>query len=128
MNIFIDFRKMSGSFVFAFRGIVKTVRNEQNFRFHLIFIIPVLISGFYIGLKVQEWGIIIISIFFVLVSEMFNTAMEKLCDKVCRGEKNYEIALIKDISAGAVLLSSVNAVIIGIIFLLIPLIRKLFAI
>jgi diacylglycerol kinase (ATP) len=126
MNRFFNFRKMTRSFVFSAKGIVNAALNEQNFRFHLLFIIPVIIAALYLSLKTIEWGFIIISIFLVLVSEMFNTALERLCDKLSRGKRNRKIAFIKDVSAGAVLLSAVNAVIIGIIFILIPLVRKLF--
>ena len=126
MKNFINLKKMRLSLLHAFSGIFKTVLLEQNFRFHLIFIILVLITGFYLGISSLEWGFVILSIFFVLVSELFNTALERLCDRYGGGKKSKKIAIIKDISAGAVLLAALNAVIIGVIFLLIPLVKKLF--
>jgi diacylglycerol kinase (ATP) len=128
MNKLFDLRKMALSFIFAFRGIYKTAANEQNFRFQVLFIVPVILIGMYLPLNPPKWGLVIISIFFVLASEMFNTAIEKLCDKYAgAGKIDKDIGLIKDISAGAVLLSAAGASVIGIIFLLIPLIRKLTA-
>ncbi len=126
MKSIINFKKLGSSFVFAFKGIFITAKLEQNFRFHLIIIIPVLIAGFYLMIKPLEWGLIIISIFFVLACELFNTALEKLCDESGGGKHSKKIGVIKDISAGAVLLAAINAVIIGVIFLLIPLVKKIF--
>ncbi len=116
---------MAVNFSFAFQGIIQTAKKEQNFRFHLIIIIPVILSGFYLKLNVLEWGLIILSIFFVLGSELWNTSIERLCDIISKQKRNDKIGLIKDISAGAVLLSAVNAVIIGILIILVPLIKKI---
>ena len=124
MKKIINFRKLAFSFSFAFKGLLHTARLEQNFRFHLIAIIPAVIVSFYLSIGPVEWGLIIISIFFVLVSEMFNTALEKLCDEQSGGKKSGKIGIIKDISAGAVLLSALNALIIGVIFLAVPLVNK----
>ena len=65
------------------------------------------------------------SIGFVLVSELLNTAIEELGDEAARGEVNPRIRNAKDISAAAVLLSSLTALIIGIIILFIPFVGRI---
>ncbi len=119
-----DLKKICKSFVFAFKGIFQAYKSEQNFRFHIIIIPLVIAAGFYLQLTPASWGLIIISIFFVLISELWNTAIEKLCDLTFGLKRDQGIAVVKDIAAGAVLLTAVNAVIIGIILIAWPLIRK----
>jgi diacylglycerol kinase len=61
----------------------------------------------------------------VLVSELFNTAVERLGTDAASGEQRSAIRNIKDISAAAVLVSALTALAIGVIILLIPLSRKI---
>ena len=81
--------------------------------------------GIYLGLSALEWGLVIFAIGFVLVSELFNTAIERLGDKASEGKIDQMIRNAKDISSAAVLLSALAALVIGIIFLFIPLAQKL---
>lgn len=119
----MNFIKFIKSFQFAVEGIFSALKSEQNFRFQLFFVLPVVIIGIIVKLKLIEWCVISGAVFFVLTSELFNTAVEKLSDYACKKEAVPEIKLIKDISAGAVLLSALNAVIIGIFLLILPLVK-----
>ena len=114
-------------FSYAFRGILTAFRSERNLRIHIIAALLAVALGFFLGLSILEWGFIIFAIGFVLVSELFNTAIERLSDKVAGEQQDNIIGKIKDISAGAVLVSAFTALAIGIIFLFIPLVEKLFA-
>ena len=120
-----DFQKILKSFSYAFNGIISAIKSEQNLRIHIVAAIFVIITGFYLSFSAERWGIVIVSIFFVFVSELWNTAIEKLCNKISNGEKSKDIGIIKDISAGSVFLSALSALIIGIIFIVIPLVKKI---
>jgi diacylglycerol kinase (ATP) len=85
------------SFFYAFRGIVITLKSERNFRIHIVAMVLAVALGFYLGLSPVEWGFIIFAIGFVLVSELFNTALERLSDKVAGGQNDSMISKVKDI-------------------------------
>lgn len=106
------------SFVYALEGIVSFFRREHNARIHLVIALFVLV--FSVTLKLNKWEVVavVFSIAFVWVAEMFNTAIEKSMDLISL-EEHPQIKFIKDISAGAVLIASVSAVIVG-CFIFIP--------
>ena len=102
------------SFGHAFKGIQSFFKVESNAIIHLIAAIGVIITGFVFKIELAEWLWISVAIALVFVSEMFNSAIEELCN-LHSTEVNPKIKIIKDISAGAVLLVSFLAIIIGII-------------
>jgi diacylglycerol kinase len=69
-------------------------------------------------------GLIILIIGFVLVAELFNTAIERLGDEAANGVQKQLIKRAKDIAAAGVLLSALTALILGILFLVIPFIQS----
>lgn len=104
-------KKFFKSFVFASSGFRYALK-EQNFVIELFCAITVI--GFSIFFKINkiEWIIILINIAVVLMAELFNTAIENLCDLV-HTEMHPAIKIIKDISAAAVLLVAICACICG---------------
>ncbi|WP_104381075.1 diacylglycerol kinase family protein [Sphingobacterium sp. HMA12] len=102
------------SFSYAFNGLKIVGREEHNFRIHLVAAILVIILSCLLRISRYEWLAVIFSIGFVLVCELLNTAIEHLADFICQ-EKNPSIKKIKDIAAAAVLLSSLTALLIGLI-------------
>jgi diacylglycerol kinase len=102
------------SFTYAFRGIVSVIRFQHNFRIHLTIAMAVIIAGLWLGLSNIEWILVVIVIGFVLVTEMINSAIEELTDMVSP-EKNIKAGLVKDIAAGAVLVSAISAAITGLL-------------
>ena len=101
-----------GSFLPAFKGIGIAFKSERNLRLHLIAVVFVTIISFALGISITEWLIILVLFALVISMELINTAIEKLSD-VVQPEKDDRIGIIKDISAGAVLLSAIIALIIG---------------
>ena len=101
-------------FFYAGRGLLNALA-ERNFRFHLCAAATVIFfaAKFY-SFDKAEWAILLLTCAVVLSLECVNTALERLCDKVCP-EKDELIRKCKDIAAGAVLVSAVFAVVIGII-------------
>jgi diacylglycerol kinase len=102
------------SFGYAARGFIYILRYEHNARIHLFISGVVLIMGFLLHIKRVEWVLVLLCMGFVLAAEMINTAIEKLSDIVSL-QKNEKIRVIKDISAAVVLLSSIIAMISGLI-------------
>ncbi|WP_070138602.1 diacylglycerol kinase [Crocinitomix algicola] len=100
------------SFFNAFRGIYILFKTERNAQIHLAAIIVVGISGFYLAISSTDWLFVCSAITAVVVAEGFNTAIEKTLDFISTQE-NPKIGVIKDIAAGAVLLSALYAIIIA---------------
>lgn len=100
------------SFKYAFAGITSFVKSEPNVKIHLFMTLLVLIGGFYFEISSIEWILSILAIGMVLSAEAFNTAIEHLTDLV--SPDYHELAgKTKDVAAGAVLIASIAAAIIG---------------
>src|SRR5690606_10319159 len=102
------------SFSYAFNGLKIVWQEEHNFRVHLVAAILAIMLSYLLRISYYEWLAVIFAIGFVLVCELLNTAVEHLADFVCQ-EKNPDIKRIKDIAAAAVVLSSLTALLIGLI-------------
>ncbi|MDF2516114.1 MAG: diacylglycerol kinase [Sphingobacterium sp.] len=100
------------SFGYAFNGLKIVWREEHNFRVHLLAAVLAIALSWALRISPYEWLAVVFSIGFVLVCELLNTALENLADFVCP-EKNPNIKRIKDIAAAAVMLSSLTALLIG---------------
>lgn len=110
----INIPKVLRSFRFAGQGILNLFRYENNAKVHLLVAIVVISIGFWLRFTVTEWAIILTQIGLVWAAEAVNTAIEKLCDVVSPGH-NPTIGTIKDLAAGAVLIVSIVAVVVGIL-------------
>ena len=110
-------QKRFQSFVFAYRGIIYLLRTQHNAWIHLAFTIIAILLGICFSITQFEWIAISLCIGIVFAAETFNTSIELLCDaRFTEYDKRAEI--IKDTAAGAVLIVSVAAAIVGgIIFL-----------
>ena len=100
------------NFRYAFKGIEIAWREERNFRFDTAYAVATLGLGWFFGLSKIEFLIVIFMIGFVLTAETFNTALEELCDKF-QPTHDPHIGKIKDLAAAAVLVSSITALIVG---------------
>ena len=104
------------SFQHAYQGIVSAVRTQRNLRFHFFAAIGVLIAGLLVGVSELELAVLLLTIVVVFVVEMLNTSLEFVVDLVTT-EYHPLAKLAKDVSAGAVLVSSVGAVLVGLLVL-----------
>ena len=118
-------KRLIKSFVYALRGIYLTFKTERNFKIQITALCLVVASGIYLDITPLEWGILTLTIGFVLAAESFNTAIERISDEIAAGKQSISIRNIKDISAGAVLLSAISALVIGILILFIPFIQHM---
>jgi len=110
-------RGITSSFGYAFEGVTQAFRSEPNFRIHLVITIIVFILGWYLKITQTEWTITILTISATVVLELINTAIEAVVDLA--SPKISKLAKIaKDVSAAAVLISSLAAAAVGIIIFL----------
>lgn len=102
------------SFKYAIHGFNHIIREEHNFRIHLTLGLLTIILGYYFGLSRYEWILTLASIGSVLILEVINTSIERICNLIS-SEHNPEIKIIKDLASFAVLLASMTALLIGLI-------------
>lgn len=105
------------SFDYSFQGIIHFFKQEHNARIHLVMAILSIVAGFWLAINAYEWIAIVLCIIIVLLAEMLNTAIERLCDAV-HPTTHPLIKACKDVASGAVLLCAIGSVLIAsIIFL-----------
>lgn len=98
----------------SLKGVIRMLRSERNFQLEVFALLINIFLIIYLELSQEHAAIIFLVCFAVLSTEMLNTAIEKLCDFV-HPEFSERIGLIKDISAGAVLLLAIAALIIALL-------------
>jgi diacylglycerol kinase len=96
-------RKHIASYGYAFRGIYRAFRYEANMLFHLAGAFGVVVLNYMLNITRTEWLFTLILIGLVWMAEVFNTAIEKLADRVTE-EHDSLIGHAKDLAAGAVLI------------------------
>ena len=96
----------------ALQGICQFFRHERNGRLQVLIAFFVFLAGILLSISIVEWLVIILFTSLVISMEMFNSALEKLCDKI-NPEWDPEIKVIKDMAAGAVLWTSLLSIVAG---------------
>lgn len=103
---------MKVSFKHAISGIIWTLKNQQNFRIHLVISLAVLCLSFFLKVSKTETLLLVFAIVIGLTSEMINTAVEEVTNLITiKWAKQAKIA--KDVSAGMMLLTAIGAAIVG---------------
>ena len=100
------------SFNFAFEGIIHVLRTQRNLRIHFAIAFAVLILALIVNVTKMELIALLISVTFVLIAEMLNTAVEAAID-IATTSFDPMAKLAKDIAAGAVLIAAINALAVG---------------
>ena len=113
------------SFKYAFSGISYVLKTSRNFKIQLIFAVTSLMFGFLLQISQSNYLILIATIMSVLILEILNTSIESIVDLVVKKEFSSLAKIAKDTSAGAVLLASINSVIIA-VYIFVPQIKLLF--
>lgn len=111
MSRFTQFKK---SLIHAYRGLYYALQNEKNFQNEVIFALIVFFAMFYFGVTRAEMVVLILVIMGVLLAELVNTVMERVVD-ILKPRIHPYARLIKDLMAAAVLLTSILALVIGVI-------------
>jgi len=100
------------SFSCAIEGVLYVLKTQRNMRVHFSAAAVIIVAALVLNISRMELLLICIAIFFVLFAEMVNTAAELTIDLI--SETYHPLArLVKDIGAGAVMISSINAIVIG---------------
>ena len=99
----------------ARKGFRIVLKSEMNIRVHIIIALLALIFAYLLNFSVVEYCIVLITISMVIVSEMLNTAIEFTLDSIYHNRYSRMVGMAKDISAGAVMVASVVAAIIGVV-------------
>ena len=108
-------KKQLKSFGCAIKGFFGAVCSEGHLRFHLVAAVYVLVFSSFYNFTAAQWAVLIILSAVVIAAELVNTAIEDTCDAVTT-EQNEHIRRAKDMAAGAVLVLSIAAAAIAVIF------------
>ncbi|MGX7262770.1 diacylglycerol kinase family protein [Enterococcus crotali] len=101
------------SLEFALQGIKTVFKEERNMRTHVFMGIVAIVAGFIFQLVISEWLWLLLAIFLVLAMEIINTVFENVVDMVTDFHFHPIGKKIKDMAAGAVLLTTGFAVVVG---------------
>jgi diacylglycerol kinase len=100
------------------------VRTQKNAWVHAVATVTVILTAFWLELKMRDWAVLILTIAMVWTAEFLNTALEIVVDLA--SPKSHPLARVgKDVGAAAVLIAALSAVIIGLLILGSPLIEKI---
>lgn len=110
-------KKFLRGFKYATNGIMSVIKSEINFRVHIVMALYVLFFAFIGEVSISEFATLCALIAIVLALELINTALEALCDRITR-ERDAIIGKVKDLCAGAVLISAIFAATAGLFIFL----------
>ncbi len=111
------FGRKAMKFRVALNGFLHALKHELHMKVHLAAAALVCSAGWYFEISKCEWLAIIICIASVFAAEVFNSAIEQLCNTL-HPAQDKGIGLVKDMAAGAVLVTAVGAAIVGVIVFL----------
>ena len=124
MSIKPFFRSRAASFGHALRGWGHVLKTQQNAWIHSLVAAVVVAMGLWLELPGSEWAILVLTIAMVFTAEFINTAIEAVVDLA--SPVHHPLAKVgKDVGAGAVLVSSLAAIIVGLLILGPPLWARL---
>jgi len=107
--------------IFSFRsaliGIKTAFNSQKNLRVHIFIGIFIIVIGIFLKVSITEYLFLLLTILLVIISEMFNTALEFTVD-LFSTEYSTQAKKAKDVSAAGVLINALFAIIIGIIIFL----------
>jgi len=105
-------RSIIDSFNYAISGIITSIKTERNMLIHYTIAIGIVGLSLFFDFSKLEFLILLLTTTLVVVAELINTAIEKTVDMITK-DFHPVAKIVKDISAGAVLISAINAMIVG---------------
>lgn len=112
-------RSILWSFNYAIEGMVWTLRTQRNMRVHLTIAVLVAIGSLLLGVTRTQLVAIVFAISLVFLTELVNTAIEAAVD-VATDHYDPLAKIAKDVAAGAVMVSAINALIVAYLVLFEP--------
>jgi diacylglycerol kinase (ATP) len=100
------------SFDHAFQGLVYSVRHQRNMRIHFAVAVVVLVASVFLDVSRLELVVVCVTIAFVLMAELINTAVEAVVD-IVTDEFDPRAKAAKDVAAGAVLVAAINSLVVA---------------
>lgn len=100
------------SYRYAAKGVKYTLSTQVNIWVHLLIAVVVLVLAYFLHFTPNQFMILIVIIGFVIVAELYNTAIEEMTN-LLSPEFNPQAGVVKDIAAGAVLVAALTAAIVG---------------
>ena len=122
MDRFNQFRE---SFTYAWRGLKYVLKYEKNFQTEVGFTILVVLAMIYFRVTRAEMVVLFLIIMVILIMELLNTVMERIVD-ILKPRVHPYAKLIKDIMAAGVLVSSLFAIVIGLVIFIPYIISRFF--
>lgn len=114
-----EIKSLGKSFKNAARGLCAVTRHERNFRIHICMLLYVVFFSVIGSVDKDDAARFVLCFGIMLAAELINTAFELLCDEVTE-EYSERIRDIKDIAAGAVLVSAIACAVVGLMTFLSP--------
>lgn len=108
-----NLKKLIKSFKYAFNGIILCIKNERNFRIHIVIMIYTICIAKALNLNRLDFAILFLTFGSVIAMEAVNTAIEEIVD-IVSPNKNPLASIAKDVAAGAVLINAVISILVGI--------------
>lgn len=118
-------QNFSNTFKNARKGMRLTLKSERNIRVHFFVAVLVLISAYCLGFSITKFCILFLTIASVISAEMFNSAIEFSLDAIFHNKYCRMVGMAKDIAAGAVMIVTITAVLIGVLLFAPPIISLL---
>jgi len=115
-------KNFSSTFKNARKGMRLSIKSERNIRVHLFAAALVLLTAYCLGFSVIKFCILLLTIAAVISAEMFNSAIEFSLDSIFHNRYSRMVGMAKDIAAGAVMVVTIMAVMIGVLLFAPPLI------
>lgn len=113
-----EWAKFITSFRYAFAGLWYALRTQRNMRVHVLIALIAIVLGIILRISAVEFALVFVAIAGVFIAEMFNTVIE-LCVDLASPDYHPLAKIAKDVSAGAVLLSAMLSIVIG-LFVFVP--------
>ena len=115
-------QNFASTFRNARKGMRLTIKSERNIRVHFFVAVLVLISAYCLNFSITKFCIIIIAIAAVISAEMMNSAIEFSLDAIFHNRYSRMVGMAKDIAAGAVMVVTISAVMVGVLLFAPPII------
>lgn len=103
-------------FKYAFRGLMLAIREQRYMKIHILTAVAITTIGWYVQFSYVDWCIATLTVGLVIGMEVINTSVEEIVNFISP-ERRVEAGRIKDLSAGAVLVVSLAALLVGIILI-----------
>ena len=118
-------QNFSSTFRNARKGMRLTLKSERNIRVHLLIAALVLITAYCLNFSVTRFCILIMAIAAVISAEMLNSAIEFSLDAIFHNRYSRMVGMAKDIAAGAVMVVTISAIIVGVLLFAPPILYLL---